>query len=321
MGSKPPATGIPGGVTQRKCPKKSGFGPVPLIMANHPTLLPREHGAYAELAFPLITGWAMAIPSLSALALGASAVLFFLANESVAILLGVRGKRLHTQLGTPARARARTLMGLGAVLGLAGILGAGPSVWPEILLPAAPGALLIPTVLNGRQKTFPGEILVVTAFSTLVLPLAMASGADPDRAWAAACVWWVSFTLGTLEVHAIKASHKPTGRGDWTRWGSPLLSGAVVLAGFAVWLGPWAFSGVSGAGDLPVAAAGSDPAWFRGMAAALTRVLIHSVPALLPPSVAVFGLSLLRVHPKHLKRVGWSLVGANTLALVILLAG
>lgn len=290
-------------------------------MANHPTLLPREHGAYAELAFPLITGWAMTIPSFSALALGASAVLFFLANESVAILLGVRGKRLQTQLGTPARARGWTLLGLGIALGLTGVLGAGASVWPEVLVPVASGALLVPTVLAGRQKTILGEILVVTAFSTLVLPLAMASGAETHRAWAAACVWWVSFSLGTFEVHAIKARHKPTGRSDWTRWGSPLLSGAVVLAGFAVWLGPWGFSGVSGAGELPVGAAGSDPAWFRGMATALTPVLNHSVPALLPPSVAIFGLSLLRVHPKHLKRVGWGLVGANTLALVILLVG
>jgi hypothetical protein len=266
-------------------------------MTKHPTLLPREHGAYAELAFPLVTGWAMAIPSLPSLALGASAVLFFLANEPLAILLGVRGKRLQTQLGSSASARGRTLLGLGIALGLAGVLGAGPSVWPEILLPGAAGLLLIPTFLAGRQKTILGEILVVTAFSTLVLPLAMASGAEANRAWAAACVWWVSFALGTFEVHAIKARHKPAGRSDWTRWGSPLLSGAVVLAGFAVWMGPWGFSGVSGEVELP------------------------AVPALLPPSVAIFGLSLLRVHPKHLKRVGWSLVGANTLALVILLVG
>jgi hypothetical protein len=290
-------------------------------MTKHPTLLPREHGAYAELAFPLVTGWAMAIPSFSAMALGAAAVLFFLANESVAILLGVRGKRMQTQLGTVARVRGRTLMGLGMVLGLAGVLGSGTSIWPVILLPVASGGLLIPTVLAGRQKTILGEILVVTAFSTLVLPLAMASGAESGRAWGAVCVWWVSFALGTFEVHAIKARHKPTGRSDWTRWGSPLLSGAVVFAGLAAWLGPWGFSGASGAGDLPVAAAGSDPAWFRGLAAGLTPVLNHSVPALLPPSVAIFGLSLLRVHPKHLKRVGWSLVGANTLALVMLLMG
>jgi hypothetical protein len=291
-------------------------------MANHPTLLPREHGAYAELAFPLITGLAMTIPSLSSLALGASAVLFFLANESVAILLGVRGKRLQTQLGTPARARGRTLLGLGIALGLAGILGAGPSAWPEIILPVASGVLLIPTVLTGRQKTILGEILVVTAFSTLVLPLAIASGAETDRAWAAAFVWWVSFSLGTVEVHAIKARHKSTGRSDWTRWGSPLLSGAVVLAGFAVWLGPWGFSGGPGAGEyLPAAGAGLNFGWFRGMAAAVSPVFVHSIPALLPPSVAIFGLSLLRAHPKYLKRVGWSLVGANTLALVILLVG
>ena len=63
-------------------------------MSKTPSLLPKEHGAYAELAFPLITGLALAVPSLSALALGGAAVLLFLLNEPVAILLGARGKRL-----------------------------------------------------------------------------------------------------------------------------------------------------------------------------------------------------------------------------------
>ena len=38
-------------------------------------------------------------------------------------------------------------------------------------------------------------------------------------------------------------------------------------------------------------------------------------------ALAIFFLSLSRVHPRHLKRVGWTLVGANTLTLVLLLQG
>jgi len=143
-------------------------------------------------------------------------------------------------------------------------------------------------VLSGRQKTLAGELLALTAFSTLVLPLAAASGADPALAGWAASVWWVSFSLGTLEVHAIKARHKNTQRSRWTRWGSPVASAAVV-AGCLI--------GV------------------------FTQGQAFGVPALalLPPAAGVLILGLIRVHPRHLKRVGWTLVGANTLALVLLL--
>jgi hypothetical protein len=255
-------------------------------------LLPREHGAYAQLAFPLLTGLALAVPTLSTLALGIAAVAFFLANEPVAIQRGARGKRLQDQEGERARVQGSVLLGAGAILGAVGVVTGWPEVWPAVLFPTFAGILLVPLVLLGRQKTLPGEFLVITTFATLVLPMAAASGVDPTRASLASAVWWVSFGLGTLEVHAIKARHKNTGRAGWTRWVSPLASG-LVLAG-AVFL-------ALGQGGFPASA---------GPAAAL-----------IPPSLAIFTLSLVRVHPKHLKRVGWSLVAANSLALIFLLQG
>ena len=261
-------------------------------MSKKPSLFPKEHGAYAELAFPLITGLALAAPSLSALALGGAAVMLFLLNEPVAILLGARGKRLKDQLGDRAAQRASFLLGGATGLGLLGLWKGGREIWPELAYPMAAAALLLPMVLRGKQKTLFGEFVVVTAFATLLLPLAAASGADPRRAGAAAAVWWLSFALGTLEVHAIKARLKDTAKSQWTRWGSPVAAGSVSVG--AALLAP-------GQGGLPQLA---------GPAAAL-----------LLPAVAIFALSLIRVHPRRLKRVGWTLVGANTVALVLLLQG
>ncbi len=51
------------------------------------------------------------------------------------------------------------------------------------------------------------------------------------------------------------------------------------------------------------------------------RLLPPAAAAILPPTLAVLTVSLFKVHPRHLKRVGWTLVGANTLALVMLLQG
>jgi hypothetical protein len=262
------------------------------FMATNQSLLPKEHGAYAELAFPLITGLALAAPSLPALSLGLAAVLLFLANEPLAVLLGARGKRLKDQLGERAKVRGSFLLGGATGLGMLGVWRGGAEIWPELAYPLAAGALLVPLVLLGKQKTIFGEFVVVTAFTTLLLPLAAASGADPQRALSATGVWWLSFGLGTLEVHAIKARLKKTAKGQWTRWGSPVAAGLVSMGAVLVALGQ---------GGVPELA---------GPAAAL-----------LTPAVAIFALSLIRVHPKHLKRVGWTLVGANTVALVLLLLG
>lgn len=57
-------------------------------MPGTASLFPKEHGADAQLVFPLVTGMALAVPTLSTLSLGAAGVAFFLANESAAILLG-----------------------------------------------------------------------------------------------------------------------------------------------------------------------------------------------------------------------------------------
>jgi hypothetical protein len=279
-------------------------------MATRSSLLPKEHGAYAELVLPLVTGLAAAPPSLPALALASAAVAFFLANEPVAVLLGARGERLKAQVGPRARRRGFLLMGVGIALGGGGIAGAGASVWPVLLCPLLAAALLIPMVLARRHKSVPGELLVVTAFSTFALPLAAASGVPPIRVIPAVGVWWMSFALGTLEVHAIKARHRARERSDWTRWASPLASGLVVaICVGIIWRGPFGVPGDTGT-VMSAGLSGGD----RGLLA-----LVPSAQALLVPAATLMILSLIQVHPRRLKRVGWTLVAANSLALIILL--
>lgn len=261
-------------------------------MPGTASLLPKEHGAYAQLAFPLVTGMALAMPTLSTLLLGAAGVAFFLANEPAAILLGGRGVRLKKKEGARARLRGESLSAVGVVLGVLGVVTGWPAIWPSVLLPFLAFLFLVPGVLIGRQKTLPGEFLVITAFTTLILPMAAASGVDPTRAASASFVWWVAFVLATLEVRAIKARHKGAALTPWTRWGPQLASGGAAAVAILLALGQ------GGAPELAGPAA-----------------------AVLPPVLATFILSLFRVHPKHLKRVGWSLVGANALALVLLLQG
>ncbi len=257
-------------------------------MSGSRSLLPREHGAYAELAFPLATGLALSPPTLSALGLALGTIAFFLAHEPLAILLGARGPRLQAQETGRARGRVAFLLGAGVLFGGLGVAGAGPLLWPSLLYPAGALLLLLPLVFLGHQKTMVGEILVLTVFATLVFPLGAASGAEFGRMTSAVVVWWGSFFLGTLEVHAIKARHKTNRRSQWTRWGSPTASTATVLL----------CSGLAFFG-------GGSYRW--------------PASALLLPALEILVLSILRVHPKHLKRVGWTLVGTNIVVLIILL--
>ena len=110
-------------------------------MPGTATLLPREHGAYAQLAFPLVTGVALAVPSFSTVTLGLAGVAFFLANEPAAILLGSRGVRLKNQEGPRAKLRGEFLSAVGVILGVLGVGTGWPAVWPWILPPLSAGLL------------------------------------------------------------------------------------------------------------------------------------------------------------------------------------
>lgn len=256
-------------------------------MSNPRSLWPREHGAYAELGFPILTGLTAGVPTVAALALAGAAVALFLAHEPVAVLTGMRGERLLTSLGGQARRRAGLLVGLGVLAGAAGLGIAGPDVRLAALLPIAAGLLLVPWVLSRRQKSLAGELAVIVAFAATVLPVGLAVGASWRFAWAAGGVWLVSFGLGTLAVHALKLRHKRGSGAGWVAALSCALAAAVCAAAAA--------GAVIGALHVPIAV------------------------AVIPPAVLVMALAVRPVHPRHLRRVGWSLVAANVITWICLL--
>src|SRR5512138_2855214 len=88
--------------------------PSPAATRAEPSLLPREHGAWGQLAMPLVTGLALGRPGATALLLTAGVVLAFLAHEPLLVVLGQRGKRVKDALGVRAMRRLAVL-GAGAV--------------------------------------------------------------------------------------------------------------------------------------------------------------------------------------------------------------
>jgi hypothetical protein len=251
-------------------------------------LWPREHGAYAQLGFPLLTGLIMSRGAPGGLAFAAVAAAFFLAHEPMAVIMGTRGVRLRDALVHEARRRLWLLFGIAAVSLIAAAVLAPAEAWWGALVPAVPGLALVPLFLTNRVKTLPGEVVAAAAFSATLVPVAMSGPAPWEAAGVGAGVWFAATVPAIVSVHAVKAAHKGRPRGRWLVPAAPLLALAVMVSAVVV------------AATLP-------PPAFRALAA-------------LPPALAVLGVSLARPHPRHLKRIGWTMVVANTLTLVLVLA-
>ena len=84
------------------------------------SLLPHEHGAWGQLAMPLLTALAIGRPTVGSLLLTLAVVLAFVAHEPLLVVLGQRGKRAREQDGARA---LRWLAALGALAAGTGVAG------------------------------------------------------------------------------------------------------------------------------------------------------------------------------------------------------
>jgi hypothetical protein len=249
-------------------------------------LMPREHGAYAQLGYPLLTGLIYSGGDPGAVAFTVAAVALFLAHEPLAILTGVRGARLQTELRESARRRLLFLTGaaLGGLIAAIGL--APPRAWMGAVLPAGLGLLLLPLIGTKKMKSIPAEVIAATVFATAVVPLALSGETPFLEAGLAAAVWLAATVPAIFAVHAMKAALRKRPEERWLLRAAPVV-GVVSVA--AVVAGALA---VPGGEDLLAA---------------------------LPPALASLGVAITTPHPRHLKRVGWLMVAANTAALTLLL--
>jgi hypothetical protein len=252
------------------------------------TLLPHEHGAYGQLIMPLLTALAIGRPGVSSLALAAAAILGFIAHEPLLVVVGQRGLRAREQ----DRGRARRLLVLLGALTLAcGALGLAlaPAAarWAALfpLLLAAGVALL---VVKKLEKTAAGEIVVAMALSSAGLAVALAGGAPLSWAVAAWITWILAFAAATLAVQVVLVRARSRGERD-----PGPLAAVTTIAIVAL-----AFS---------LAARAALP-WAAPL-------------ALAPVAGMSLALSLFRISPRRLREIGWAMVGASVLTMLLLVVG
>ncbi len=255
-------------------------------MSHDKRLRPREHGAYAMLAFPVVSGLAIGGLSWAGIAFAALAASGFLAHESILVVLGARGERIRSSQAAHARTRLFGIAGVAAVAVAVFAATAPPAAWRAAILSASLGVVVGALLLARKTKSLPGEILVAATFSSVHAVLAAAGGAGLRATFLPVGAWATCFVLATLSVHALKRRFKGRGPGRWAVAAAPILAAVMVVLGVA---------GVVSRHPAGIVAA-----------------------SLLPKAAVVLLLSALPANPRHLKRVGWTFVVADALTLTVL---
>ena len=255
-------------------------------------MLPREHGAYGQLGFPLATAVTVAGTSSAGLLIVLAAIAAFLAHEPAEILLGHRGPRARRDQGARARSAFAIAATAAVAAGAAAVLTLPPALYWSLAVPLVPAVLLGACTVTGKEKTWYGEVAAATAFSTVAVPIVIAGGGSGLQALTIAIPFALFSVLSTLAVRVVIL--RVRGGGD------ALATSRTRRAVFIL--------GSLAATTLVALAAASVLPWVIAAAAAPGLLAATAVAAAPPP-------------PTRLKRLGWTLMGASVLTAAIVIVG
>ena len=253
-------------------------------------MLPREHGAYGQLLFPLVTAVAMGRPSVPAAALVATATAVFLTHEPLLVLSGARGLRAQREDGSRAW---RWLLGMLSFALLAGVLTwwTMPAVsrW-TLAVPIAGGMVAASWSLRGRERTTAGELAAGIALSLAAFPVGVAAGLSLPVAAGCVAAFITGTVTATVSVRALIGRVRGSAAGG-------AVPGLAAVAGLAIVL-------------------------VSLNALLASEGLIHrgGFWGALPVTLVAVALGVIAPAPKFLRQVGWSLVAATAVTSVVLVA-
>jgi hypothetical protein len=255
------------------------------------SLWPKEHGAYGQVAFPLITALAVAGVSAGGILTTIAVLAGFLAHEPAAVVLGVRGPRARRQLGSSAATWLLLLVAGGGVAGLGAAWVTEPAVRWSLLVPVVPALLLGLAMLRQREKSWYGEVLAALAFSGAAVPVTMAAGRTIETAAVVAIPFALLFVTTTLAVRIVILRV----RGG----GNPRAAAATRHATIALSTGAAALLALTSA-----------------LGVVSPSMLLAAAPGLLTAAT----IALRPPLPVRLRRVGWTLVAVSALTAALVVA-
>jgi hypothetical protein len=248
-------------------------------------MIPHEHGAYGQLGFPLAAVLAAGHPGAAAALLVLAFAAAFVTYEPLLVLLGQRGARARREHSEEAK---RTLAWSAAIAVGAGSAGAwllqSGARW-TLAVPAVLGAVSLALVAGRIHKTTTGEMFLAVGLSCCAVPVGVAAGLRPSAAVLCAVVFASGFSAATLAVRSAIARQRRE-----------------PAAGFRIWAVALALASLA-AVELMSRTYRLHPALWT---AAIPLSVLTAALAVRPPSA------------RHLRRVGWTLVGASAAATVLL---
>ena len=252
-------------------------------------MVPREHGAYAELLFPIVTVFLGGSPTTSTWLLAVGAIACFLANEPLLVLFGQRGTRVKRQESDRAKRALLVFFLIALGTGVTGLLLTTTAVQYAVGVPLLLGVGLVMLAIQGLERSMVGEALAASALSSIVIPLGLSAGLDLTLTLAVALIWLVTSLLGTAVVRLTVARTKAKGDEDLSR--TRFKRAALILVCLVV-----------------IAV---------GVAAPYgSRVGLWILAAAVPVAVVVFAIAVLQPTARRLRLMGWSLVAANLCSLI-----
>ncbi len=151
--------------------------------------LPREHGAYGQLGFPLLSAWLAGHADGSAAALTIIFLAGFWLHEPWLLWLGRRGSRARQQAGALT---GWLIGGLSAI-----VLGGWVWIWygsnaglrMAMCLPTGLGVAALGLALRGYERRLWGEVLATVALVSCSMPVALAAGVPIAPALRLTLLW------------------------------------------------------------------------------------------------------------------------------------
>ena len=251
-------------------------------------MFPKEHGAYGQLLFPLLTALAVGRRTPAALLLAGAALCAFVAHEPLLVLLGQRGPRAARE----QRSRAVVWFAIAGVAAVVLAIGAiaeardGVALARTLLVPALFAIALATAIALRCEHTPAGEILAAATFSSIAYPIARAAGAAQSVAVTCAAVFAAIFITATVCVHAVIArTRRPPAAGA-------RIGGVVVASTALVVL--WQLGAQGVVSSLSAAAA---------------------FPACLVAGIAAIAIR----SAKRLRPIGWALIVTTLMAAALLI--
>ena len=253
-------------------------------------MLPKEHGAYGQVILPLVAAFGVAGFSMAGLLFAAAVIAGFLAHEPALVLLGLRGPRAKREVGASAMRwlAASLIVGAAAASGALALI--DPPVRWSILVPLVPALLLTIAVVNGREKSWYGEVAASLAFAGTSIPISMAAGTPIATALAIAIPFVLLFVASTLAVRVVILQVR---RGGDRQAATTTRRAAFLVAGCGAAVLTWA---------------------------ALSSLLPGSALAAATPGLATaVAVAAKPPSPARLRVLGWTLVAVSiaTAAIVI----